>query len=184
MKGNNKMKKKILSLALAMLCMGACLVGCGDTDESENEGKSESYIEKKIATMNSASSSLQKAFCASLMDLESTNGTDIYSISGWIELSDWDWEKAEEPDSDAAVLNADNAEELLSHYVQLYFSDVVKLDSASVYVNKGEALGACCTADGEYCGTYPDGLITYADYENSGKIDMQECMDRVEEKIK
>ena len=177
------MKKKILTLALAMLCLGACFVGCGDKNESESEGKSESYIEKKIASMNSASSTLQKSFSASLIDLEDLNGADIYSISGWIELSDWDWENAEEPDSDATVLNSDNAEKLLAHYVQLYFSDIVKFDAAAVYVNEGEVLGTCCT-DGEYCGTYPDGLITYADYENSGKIDMQECMNRVEEKIK
>lgn len=72
------MKKKILSLALAMLCMGACFVGCGDKNESESEGKSESYIEKKIASMNSASSTLQKSFSASLIDLEDLNGADIY----------------------------------------------------------------------------------------------------------
>lgn len=177
------MKKKILSLALAMLCMGACFVGCSGKDESKSEGKSKSYIEKKIASMDSASSTLHKSFCTSLIDLCDVNGVDVDSISGWIDLKNWDWENAEKPGSDVTVLNSDNAEELLAFYVQQYFSDVVKLDAAAVYVDKGKAWGICCT-DGEYCGTYPGGLITYADYENSGKIDMQECMNRVEEKIK
>lgn len=176
------MKKKILSLALAMLCMGACFVGCSGKDESESEGKSKSYIEKKIVSMDSASCTLYKSFSASLMDYD-VNGVDFDSISGWIELSDWDWENADKPDSDVTVLNTDNAEELLAFYVQHYFADIVKLDASAVYVDEGAVLGVCCT-DGEYYGTWPGGIITYADYENSGKMDMQECMNRVEEKIK
>lgn len=173
------MKKKILSF---MLCMGACFVGCSGKDESKSEGKSKSYIEKKIVSMDSASCMLYKSFSASLMDYD-VNGVDFDSISGWIELSDWDWENADKPDSDVTVLNTDNAEELLAFYVQQYFADIVKLDAAAVYVDEDEVLGVCCT-DGEYCGTWPEGIITYADYENSGKMDMQECMNRVEEKIK
>lgn len=193
------MKKKILSFALAMLCMGACLVGCGDKEEESDTDETnvsemsevEKYAAKsKISAMNRAAESAVKAMSYALEQAESVNDIDI-SFTGWIDLSEWDWDNMAKPDNNGIALNADNAEELLSRYFREAFGftdgydyGIENIDKLAIYVDSGICTGACFTKDGERWGAYPKDIITYTDYEISCKMDMQECMNRVEEKIK
>lgn len=191
------MKKKIISLALAALCMGASLVGCysydddddekgskssvsskkdKDDDDDENEDK---YIEDKLKIADSYAKITRNAMNSTLTDLDAL-GTDIF-YTGWIDLSDWDWENVEE--HSGAVLSAGTAEKLLAHGMQTYFSDISELDTVAVYIENGCCNGVYCSVDGEFWGTYPPELFTVEDHEE-GRIDAQECIDRIEKAIK
>ncbi|GEM_PF-3385487 len=197
------MKKKIISLALAALCVGACFVGCDnyddddderdtkssvsskkdkdDDDEKDSDSKDEDYIKDKMSSANYCAKATANATNTTLVELDEF-GADVM-FTGWIDLSDWDWENAEKYNGGAEALTTDNAEELLAGIIQEYFKDISKLDEVAIYIEKGICSGVYCSENGEFWGTYPPELITFEDYED-GDIDAQECIDRIEKTIK
>ncbi|MBQ8181693.1 MAG: hypothetical protein IJ010_06970 [Ruminococcus sp.] len=168
----------IAAVAVAIAVMVIVLVSVLLFGKDE-DGPSRYDVKSGIASAESAASATMKAFGVTLQNCDEED-YDV-SFSGWIEF-DGSWGEAVGNNNRPKKLTKENAEEFLAADIKKYFSDVVDVKKGAAYIRNGMCDAVCLTNDGEYWGTYPGGVVTVEDYMEKDGVDMDECIERLEDK--
>ena len=122
------------------------------------------YVRKsKISSANSAASSIQKGFEATLTDADS-KGVKL-EFAGWVEFNKGHIGTAlQHIDS-----SGNNTSSNLAEGVGNYFDKFTKAEGAA-FIQKSSCPAVFCTTDGTYWGTFPSGYVEAKDYKKNGAI--------------
>ena len=122
------------------------------------------YVRKsKISSANSAASSIQKGFEATLTDCDS-KGIKLEYV-GWVDFKDGDMNGALSHMSK----NGTNISVNLTEGVGNYFDKFTKAKGAA-FIQKSSCPAVFATTDGTYWGTFPSGYVEAKDYKKHGEI--------------
>ncbi len=122
------------------------------------------YVRKsKISSANSAASSIQKGFEATLTDADS-KGVKL-EYCGWVDFKDGVMSGALSHMSSAGT----NISVNLTEGVGNYFDKFTKARGAA-FIQKSSCPAVFCTTDGTYWGTFPSGYVEAKDYKRNGAI--------------
>lgn len=184
--------KKIFAMLLAAGSLMCFAAGCGDDGSDEDSDKrpakdnfsssvevDDAYVNKsKIASANSAASSLSKAGSSAMLDLEDKydeNVSGTYWLTGKnIGASG----KTLSYGSEMKIKGLDKLSEIISDY----FSDITKVEEAGIYFKDGTAVGSYCKMSTGYFGTYPSDLFSESDYMYNPPT-LDECITEIEKKF-
>lgn len=128
------------------------------------------YVRKsKLSSAGTTASSIYKAINSTLTELDEEG----YEVGGNYTLKwtggasgGWTADLASITDSTGAAVSGDKTG-VFHKKIANFFADIDKVKSAKAAVFNGNCVALACCSDKTYTGTYPSGVITNDNYDNS-----------------